>query len=133
MSVLERINKEIIISMKSKDRFRLTSLKYIKSLLQNNSISEYPLPEEDIVMKHHKKMVKSTKQYKNQALEDLEKEIEIISEFIPKTKSKEELSEIVDRHISLGNMGAIMKALKEEVQGPFDGKLVSELVRSKLS
>jgi len=131
--VQEKINQEIKDAMKSKDRFRLNTLKYIKSLLQNNAISEKPIPELDIIMSHHKKMSKTLELYKGQSLLDLQKEISIIEEFIPKAMSPEELSNLIDKHISLGNMGEVMKAVKAEVAGPFDGQLVSALIKSKLS
>lgn len=133
MSVLEKINEEIKNAMRSKDSFRLNALKYIKSLIQNNNIDKSTSSELDVVMGHHKKMVKATEMYKDKALEDLKKEISIIEEFLPKSLSEDEISQLVDKHISLGNMGAIMKALKEEITGPFDGKLVSALIKSKLS
>jgi len=133
VSVKERINEEIKSAMKSKDRFRINSLKYIKSLLQNNDINEKPSPELEVVMGHHKKMSKTLDLYKDQALEDLKKEIAIIEEFIPKAMSEEEISALVDKHLALGNMGAVMKAVKADIVGPFDGRLVSTLVKSKLS
>ena len=132
MSVQEKVNQEIKVAMKSKDRFRLNSLKYIKSLLQNNSITAKPVSDLEIVMGHHKKMSKTLDLYKDQALLDLKKEIIIIEEFIPKAMSEEEIGALVDKHASLGNMGAVMKAVKAEIVGPFDGKLVSSLVKSKL-
>ena len=133
MLVQEKINQEIKDAMKSKDRFRLNTLKYIKSLLQNNSISEKPIPELDIIMSHYKKMSKTLELYKGQSLLDLQKEITIIEEFIPKAMSMEELSNLIDKHLSLGNMGEVMKAVKAEITGPFDGQLVSSLIKSKLS
>ena len=132
MPVQEKVNQEIKIAMKSKDRFRLNALKYIKSLLQNNLITEKPISELEIVMSHHKKMSKTLDMYKDQALLNLEKEIAIIEEFIPKAMSEEEISALVDKHLSLGNMGQVMQAVKAEIIGPFDGKLVSSLVKSKL-
>ena len=66
-------------------------------------------------------------------LELTDEEISIIEEFIPKALSEEELSALVDKHISIGNVGLIMKAVKEEIAGPFDGKLLSTLIKSKLS
>jgi len=133
VSVKEKVNQEIKLAMKSKDRFRLNALKYIKSLLQNNDINKKPVPELEVVMSHHKKMSKTLDLYKDQSLLDLKKEIFIIEEFIPKAMSEEEISALVDKHLALGNMGAIMKAVKADIIGPFDGKVVSTLVKSKLS
>lgn len=133
MSIQENVNSEIKSAMRSKDRFRLTALKYIKSLMQNNSISEKPLLDSDIVLAHHKKMTKALALYKDQALEDLKKEINIIGEFLPKAMSEDDIKNIVDKYLSLGDFGSVMKAVKAEVTGPFDGKLISTLVKTGLS
>ena len=133
MSIANKINDEIKTAMRNKDRFRLNSLKYMKSLLQNNAIDAKSIPELDVIMGHHKKMVKNLTVYKDQSLEDLKNEIVIIEEFLPKAMSDEELSFLIDKHISLGNMGAVMKAVKEEITGPFDGKKISGMIKEKLS
>jgi len=133
MDISKEINSKIIEAMKAKDAFRLKTLRYMKSLLQNNTISEKPSSDLDIILGHHKKMVKSLELYNDSALDELKKEILIIEEFLPKSLSKEEIESLIDKHISLGNMGLIMKALKEEIEGPFDGKLISNLIKEKLS
>ena len=133
MTIEEKISKEVIKAMKSKDSPRVNALKYIKSLLQTNATIAKPLPELDVVMLHHKKMTKMIDVYQNQLLEDLKQEINIIEEFIPKAMSLSEISSLIDKHLELKNMGAIMKAVKAEIVGPFDGKTVSRLVKSKLS
>lgn len=133
MSILEKLNQEIKLSMKNKESFRLNSLRYMKALLQNNSLCKTPLSEENIILSHLKKMQNNLELYEGASLEDLKKEITIIQEFLPKSMSLEEISLLIDKHISLGNFGSIMKAVKEEVTGSFDGKLVSEMIKSKIS
>jgi len=132
MLIQEKINQDIKIAMKKKDRFRLNALKYIKSIIQNDTFASKPIGELNVVLGLHKRMVKVLDSYKAQAWLDLKKEIKIIEEFIPKAMSEEDISILVDKHLSLGNMGAVIKAVKEEITGPFDGKLVSTLVKSKL-
>jgi len=58
------------------------------------------------------------------------KKIKVIEEFLPKTRSKEELTKIIVGYIPLGNVGAVIKAVKEEVTSKgalFDGKTVSNI------
>ena len=133
MSIQESVNEEIKSAMRNKDKFRVNSLKYIKSLFQNNNKTSNPQEDIDVLTSHHKKMSKSLEFYKDQAFLDLRKEIVIIEEFMPKAISEEEISSLVDKHLNLGNMGLVMKAVKADISGPFDGKLISSLVRSKLS
>lgn len=134
MSLSEKLKTEIITAMKAKNSSRLTALKYLKSLLQNNTLSGNPQPEESVIMGHHKKMSKSLDMYSDpKSIEDLKKELIIIEEFIPKPMSDEEIGSLVGKHVSLGNMGAIMKAVRPEITGPFDGKKLSGLIKAKLS
>ena len=63
----------------------------------------------------------------NTALLDREKEI--LEVYLPKQLSKEELTEII-KSLNTKNMGDIMKNLKENHAGLYDGKMASEIVKS---
>ena len=75
--------------------------------------------------------------------EDLAKkeqnEIEIISQFLPKQLSKEEINNIIDMTIksceasSMKEMGKVIKLLKEKHNGEMDFADVSKIVKSKLT
>ena len=68
-----------------------------------------------------------------------ETEREILSVYLPEMLSEEKLGEIIDNFIStledksMKAMGEIMKKLKSEYDGNYDGKIASKLVREKLS
>ena len=75
--------------------------------------------------------------------EDLAKkeqnEIEIISKFLPKQLSKEEINNIIDMTIksceasSMKDMGKLMGILKGQLDGKADMGQVSQLIKSKLN
>ena len=75
--------------------------------------------------------------------EDLAKkeqnEIEIISKFLPKQLSKEEINNIIDMTIksceasSMKDMGKVINLLKEKHNGEMDFGDVSKIVKSKLT
>jgi len=132
MTLLERINKDIITSMKNKDNFRKGILKVMKSTIQNDALAKKPLKEKESLIGLYSKLTNFDKFKGKEIPENLLKEIKVIEEFIPKPLTPEELEALVDKHISLGDMRAVMKAVKAEVGGPFDGKFVSDMVRSKL-
>jgi uncharacterized protein YqeY len=123
-----KINEEIKSAMKARDKFRLNALKLIKSKLEHTK-----LPDVDAIIAHHKTLAKSQEFFVGEQLTTLEKELDIIKEFMPKMLSKEEYEVIVDKHMDKGNMGAIIKAVRAEVEGSFDGGLVSSLIKEKLS
>ena len=64
-------------------------------------------------------------------VKSLKEELGIVEEFLPKILTKEELIPFVMKHVPLGQTGAIIKAVKEEVTKNgylFDGKLTSQLI-----
>lgn len=64
----------------------------------------------------------------------LNSEKEILESYLPKQLSREEAEKIIDEMISQGNvMKDIMAYFKENYTGRYDGRTVSEIVRSKQS
>ena len=94
-----------------------------------------------------KKMVKQRKesitQFKQGGRDDLveveEKELAILEAYLPEQISEEKLEGIVSEVISqtgvtsMQEMGSVMKEVMNKVQGQADGKVVSEIVKKKLS
>ena len=70
--------------------------------------------------------------------ENEKRELEILEGYLPEMLTEEKLSEIIDGYISkleeksMKAMGGIMKKLKEEHEGLYDGKLASQIVKEKL-
>ena len=149
MSLKSKIEKEIISSMKSKDSLRLESLRAIKSaiiLLETKSgAKSNPTQEDEIALLQ--KLVKQRKEsatiFSSQGRVDLaEKEIaqeRIISEFLPKQLSIEEVTIIIKEIVKrtnadgMGDMGKVMGLATKELSGKSDGKTISQIVRSILN
>jgi hypothetical protein len=84
----------------------------------------------------------SAEQYRQGARADLaakeEDEIRILQDFTPEQLSSEELEKMVGEAVaeagasSRKDMGRVMKILMPKVAGRADGKIINELVRSKL-
>ena len=85
----------------------------------------------------------SIEQFKNggrlELAEREEQELAIIQEFMPDQISVEEIGALIEKAIeevdaaSVRDMGKVMKALMPELTGRADGKIVSELVKERLS
>ena len=69
------------------------------------------------------------------ALFKIDSEILVLSRYLPVPLSDDELSSAIKIMIDAGNtnVGAIMKALKEQYGGRYDGKKASELAKTLLS
>ena len=68
-------------------------------------------------------------------LDELVTERRLYESFLPKQLSVEELETVIDGYIAsgLGNVGAVMKQLKLEHAGLYDGGKASEILKSKFS
>lgn len=148
MDILKKINDDLVVSMKSKDDLRTTTLRMIKSAVKNAEIAKRgkgDLTEEDI-MGVLSTMVKqrkdSAEQYEKANRADLaekeNKEISIIQEYLPKQLTTEELDEIIKATIQetgvtgMKEMGKLMKELMPKVKGKADGKLVNQRIKELL-
>lgn len=144
----EKINNDLKEAMKSKDTFKLSVLRMLKSALQLEGIAKKHELTDDEVSSVIKKQVKlrkdSVAEYekygKTESVESLQEEITILSSYLPEEMSEDEIKTIVDSVIveenptSIKDMGKVMKAAGEKLAGKnADMSLVSKLVKEKLS
>lgn len=134
----DQISEEIKAAMKAKDKTRLNVLRYLKKLFIENSTSGKPQPEIDVVIAHAKKTKDSIAMYPEGSpqREEIENEVKVLEEFLPKALSQEEVATLIEEikaSLDAPNMGALMKELQPKIKGRFDGKLASQMVKEALS
>ncbi|GKS57672.1 aspartyl-tRNA amidotransferase subunit B [Nitrospira sp.] len=148
MSLPDRLTQELQLAMKSKDQLRMDVIRMIKAAFQKREI-ELKKDLDDMEMSRImttliKQRRESIDMYEKGQRADLagreRQEITIIESYLPKPPSADELAALVDRIIqqagspTIKDMGTIMKATMAQLGGrPVDGKVVSDLVRSKLA
>ena len=135
--MLEQISSLIKEAMNAKQAARLKVLRYLKSLLLENKTSTKPIAEQDVVIKHYKKLNDSLELYKNSPdkLVEIKAEIAVVAEFMPQQLDEEVVVQMIkdiQQHLDNPNMGQIMKELSPKIKGQFDGKRASELVRAAI-
>ena len=143
----EKINEDLKNAMKSKDTFKLSVLRMLKSALQLEQISKkHELDDNEIaaVLKKQVKVRKdSLEEYKKydkaDEVEKLEKEISVLSAYLPEELSEEEIEKVVLSAISeikptsMKEMGLVMKKVNELLVGKnADMSLVSKLVKDNI-
>lgn len=146
----EMLNERLIADQneatKAKDRFRLTVIRMLRSELQNGAIAKREALDADeelaILTREVKRRQESIGDYERSGrqdlLEDLKKEIEILRKYLPEQLSEAELEVIVGEAIaesgaqSIKEMGKVMGLLMPRVKGKADGGLVRRLVEQKL-
>jgi uncharacterized protein YqeY len=117
-------------AMKSKDTVKLGVIRFLKSEIQRSEGGKSEMNETQ-VSNLIKKTIQSVTENKDG---DWEKEVETLSEFLPKQLGEDEIRSIVTEMVDNGmnSMGQIMGSFQKEYGGKADGKLVSSIVREKL-
>ena len=134
----DKISEEIKLAMKARAKTRLNVLRYLKKLFIENDTSNKPIKLEDIVISYAKKTKDSLALYPtdSQQRTEIEAELVVLSEFLPKQLSEKDVMQIITE-IKAGldnpNMGAIMKELSPKIKGQFDGKKASQLVTAAIN
>lgn len=146
----ETISNDMKEAMKAHDKDSLNTIRLLKSAIDmylvNNKMERNSCSDEiviDIVSKQvktHKESIEEFKKGNRQDLVDkLLKEIDLLSKYLPKQLTEEEINSEIDKVFdkvkptSMKNMGLIMKELTPIFKGKADMKTVNEIVRSKLN
>ena len=146
--MFEKVNNDLVAAMKSGDTFKLSVLRMLKSAIiyEQTNGEKHELTDDDI-MSVIKKQVKTRKtsmeeylSYDRKDLADnLQKEIDILSKYLPEELSDEELTKIIDEIITelkpdgMKGMGMVIKAVSAKCGAAADMKKVSSIVKEKLS
>jgi len=149
MSLSVKIMDAMKSAMKERNSEALRALRAVKSailLAQTESGAKEELTEAS-ELKLLQKLVKQRKDsaviYAEQGRTDLADpeiaEAKIISQFLPKQMSEEEVVVVVDEVISqtgattMADMGKVMGMVNSKLAGQADGKTISTLVKQRLS
>jgi len=147
MTLSEKIIADLTASMKAQDAPRTSTLRMVKAAMMNRQIEKGGQLDDEEISKLLRSLVKqrrdSIEQYQKagrQELVDKENaEIEVIEAYLPQAASREEIEAVVADAItstgsnSMKDMGKVMKAAQGALAGKnADGRLVSEIVKSKL-
>ncbi|GGH84961.1 uncharacterized protein YqeY [Pullulanibacillus pueri] len=147
MTLLDQLAADMKEAMKKKDKERLSTIRFLKSSLQNEAIHlGKDLSEDEILvvlsreLKQRKDSLQEFEKAERQDLADkVTKEIEVLEGYMPEQLSEDELSQIVDETLvevgakTKSDMGKVMKAIMPKVQGRADGSQVKNLVQARLS
>ena len=147
MTFLERINEDLKTAMKARDSERLSTLRMVKTAIKNREIEKMATLSDEEAIKVLQSLVKqrrdSIEQYNQGGRPELAAkeaaEIKFIEEYLPAALDEAAVTRTVEEAIaesgatSIKELGAVMKAVMVKLAGQtVDGKLVNQIVRSKL-
>ena len=149
MAIVEQIQKDMVDAMRNRDELRLSTLRMVKSALENKRVEKRAALDEKesqqvlgTLIKQRRDSIEQFQKGGRQALADKEAaEIKIIEAYLPKALGEEEIIAAVKATIaemgspSMKDMGTVMKNAMAKLQAGgarVEGKLVSEMVKKQL-
>lgn len=147
MSLKAKILDDIKNAMKNKEAERLSAIRMLQAAVKYREIELRPneISEADVMgvvkklAKQRKDSISEFEKAGRQDLVDKEKfELSVLEEYLPAQMSADQVAQIVADVIKEQNatsqkqMGGVIKEVMSRTGGTADGKMISDLVRSKL-
>jgi len=143
----KQIQNDMVAAMRSKEKERLGTIRMLLAAIKQREIDEKKTLDDNEALKVVEKMIKqrreSIKQYEAGNRPELaakeHKEIEILQVYMPEQMNDAEIAAVIDAAIqstgatSMKDMGKVMGALKEKLQGRADMSAVSAKIKARLS
>jgi uncharacterized protein YqeY len=147
MSLRSEIQEKQYAAMKTGNAKLLNVMRFLMSAVKNEEIQKKAeLNDEEVqnlISKQVKQLKDALKDFQAGGREDLvektQEEIEILSEYLPKQLSDDELASVIEKVIkdvdakTPQDAGKVMGQVMKEVKGKADGNKVREIVLGKLS
>jgi uncharacterized protein YqeY len=147
MGFKENIEAGLKKALKEHDAVRVSTLRMLLGAIKYREVEKVrPLTEDEFygvvktLIKQHSESIESFKKGNRQDLVDKEeKELLVLQEFVPAQMTAAELSGEVDEAVrqleakTPKDMGKVMKFLMEKHASRIDGKVLSDMVRQRLS
>lgn len=147
MSLVQQINLELKESLKARNERKVGALRFLNAQIHNQRIEKKWKGEDadlsddevlDVLTREVKKRKEAIELFRKSGREDLvkkeEEELVFLEIYLPKQMSREEIGERVEAILAggKGDFPSIMKALMAEFRGRIDGKIATEIIKSKL-
>lgn len=143
----EKILNDLKEAMKNKDKERLTVIRMIKGAMQMEELKLKRECNDDeiigIIAKQIKTRKESVAEFTKAGREDLveqtQKEIDLLTTYMPEQLSEEEVLKEIDKAFqevnpsSMKDMGKLMGLLTPTLKGKTDMSMVSKIIREKLN
>lgn len=144
MSVKERVTEDLKSAMKVQDKLRTSVLRMILADIKIADTAGKPKDQIDyveVVRGYYRKLKKTREEYERlnlpEKVNELNREIAIVEEYLPKQLSNDEIRKIVGEVVKSNNytakeMGTAMKQIMNKYGGVVDGKSVQMMLKEIL-
>ncbi|ADO76805.1 GatB/YqeY domain-containing protein [Halanaerobium praevalens] len=143
----KKLMEDMKKAMKKKNKARLSVIRMTRAEIKNKEIETGNDLDDQGVIQVIAKQVKQIKDSlsdfekagKEDVMNKLNQEIEILQDYLPEQMSETEVNKLVEQVIAetgaenMSDMGQVMGKLMPQIKGKADGSLVSSKVKNKLS
>ncbi|MBQ7953841.1 MAG: GatB/YqeY domain-containing protein [Clostridia bacterium] len=147
MSLKDKLMDDLKSAMKDKDTVRKNAVQMVRaSVLQVEKDNKITLDDDgviEVVAKEVKKRKDVLPEYEKSGRQDLvdelKREIEVLMAYLPQQMSEEEIEALVVDAIaqaeakSMKDIGKVMAVIMPKTKGKADGKVINQFVRKHLS
>ncbi len=147
MSLKETLLEDMKTAMREKDTLKKNAIQMVRSaILQVEKDSRVTLDDDsiiDVIGREVKKRRDSLSEFEKSGRQDLidnlKTEIDVLLKYLPEQLSEEELEKIVKETIqetgasSMKDIGKVMQAVMPKVKGRADGKIINQIIKKILA
>jgi uncharacterized protein YqeY len=146
-SIKTKLNGDMKEAMKAKDKERLAGIRAITTAIKQMEVDQRIDVTDEIAVTIMTKLIKqrkeSIKSYQDAGRPELveaeQKELDVITTYMPEQLSTEEVSKLIDDAIAevgattVKDMGKVMAILRPKLAGKADASEAGDLIKKKLS
>jgi hypothetical protein len=146
-SLKEQLDADLKEAQKARDTIRVNVIRMLKTTIKNREVEKIGELTDQELLQAVNSQIKTRleaidgfrKGGRDEMVKKEEAELAILKAYLPEQLSREEIMDLIEKAVTETgaagprDMGKVMKALINDVTGKADGKLVSELVKEKLS
>jgi len=145
MSLKEKINADLKVSMLARDSFSTNVLRGLKAAILSEEVAKNKREEglddseiESVIVREVKKRNEAAKLLDEERANNELKEAEILSKYLPEMMNEEEVLRIVQNEISKldekspKQMGQVIGSIKAKYGNSIDGSMLAKIVKAEL-
>lgn len=145
MSLKEKINADLKVSMLARDSFSTNVLRGLKAAILSEEVAKNKREEglddseiESVIAREVKKRNEAAKLLDEERANNELKEAEILSKYLPEMMNEEEVLKIVQNEVSKldekspKQMGQVIGSIKAKYGNSIDGSMLAKMVKEEL-
>ena len=148
MMLKEQISKDFKEALKARNDRKLSALRLLRTDIKKREVSgqKKELSDAEVIetistlVKQRRESIRLFREGQRQDLvEKEEAELQILQGYLPQPLSQSAIEELIDQVLlesqatGMKDQGKVMKAVMAKISGRAEGKIVSEIVKQKLS